>query len=228
MPHHINAGELASDLMDWAPLFPLLSALGYSRAPGEAAGKIRELCDEGLSRLSFALVTAQVPVLSLTDDAIHARGLTIASPNWTEAARRMEGHRELHCFLATLGSGLDQLIEERSETSLFDGYVLDCLGSLLAEKAADLLEARLRSRLAGEGRMLSRRFSPGYCDWELGLGQQALLLVLGPKKIGVAPLPSGAMQPAKTVSGVIISAEKIPLASPCRLCKNASCRHRRA
>jgi len=208
----------------------LLSALGYNGAKvsQELSEKIRIITSLGMSRISLDLVMTKTPMLSCNKTAIIGKDIIVASRKWARVASCMEGVTTLHCFAITLGRKLESLMEKMEKKSIFDAYALDCFGSLFAEKVADELETMLRNSLDKKGRRLSRRFSPGYCDWNLAEGQRALSEVLLPGKINVTFLPGGAMQPCKTVSGVMLSADVVHNPSPCSFCKDKTCRQRRS
>ena len=222
-----NATTFFSGPAGHAALMAGLDYDGKDVSP-ELFEKIQITAAQGLSQIAGQIIIKHTPIVSITKTAISGKDMAVTSRKWALTANRMNGASTLHCFVLTLGSALDGLISETEEESFFDAYVLDRLGSLFAEKAADELETRLRSSLIKKGRHLSRRFSPGYCDWDLDKGQRALSMVLSPETIDVTFLPGGAMQPGKTVSGVMISADEVPCHSPCFFCEDKACRHRRS
>ena len=225
----IKPSELFSDMAAYADTGMLSAALGYDPAqlPEHLAGKLKKITSLAISRIDINMILGQTPVIAFDESAIHARGMDVASSKWAATVSRMDGQRTLHCFVLTLGPDFDDLVEQTGKTALFEAYALDHLGSLLAEKAADSLENRLRKALGKDGSGLSRRFSPGYCDWDLAEGQKALFGFIRPATIGISMLARGAMQPSKTISGVMVSAKKVPLRMPCPDCEDTSCRHRR-
>ena len=226
----IRPSELFSDIAAYADTGVLSAALGYDPAqlPEHLAEKISTLSALTISRVRIGMVLVQTPVVSWDNLAIYARGMEVISSKWADTVDRMDGQRTLHCFVLTLGRELDDLLEQTGKNALFEAYALDRLGSLLVEKAADALEKRLRKALRADGCGLSRRFSPGYCDWDLAAGQKTLFDFAHPENTGIYLLSRGAMQPSKTISGVMVSAAKVPLRMPCPYCEDLSCRHRRS
>ncbi len=91
------------------------------------------------------------------------------------------------------------------------GYALDTIASAGAEMLADAMardyrERIVRSGAAGAGtRVLP--YSPGYCGWHVS-GQRKLFETLRPEQIGVSLNASFLMQPLKSVSGVLVAADK--------------------
>jgi hypothetical protein len=224
--NHLAATVSAAD----KHLDALCSALGYdgTELSEKLLEKISQIATCGVSHISLELILTDTPVLSWNKTGIFGKEMIVKSRKWASVTGQSEGQKIMHCFVLTLGNPFEILAEETGKMKLFDYHVLDNLGSLLAEKAADELESMIRKSLDRKGRDLSRRFSPGYCDWDLAQGQKTLSTVLDPKRIGVTFLPGGAMRPAKTVSGVFLSANRIPFHSPCPLCDDKTCRHRRS
>lgn len=130
-------------------------------------------------------------------------------------------------FVVSIGDELER--ESRAMLSgpeVFDGFVLDAVGSVAADACADVLEARLRDQLAPLGWRLTNRFSPGYCSWETA-DQKALFGMLPEKPAGVTLSDSALMHPIKSVSGVIgVGANVEHQPYPCAFCAMESCHQR--
>jgi hypothetical protein len=91
------------------------------------------------------------------------------------------------------------------------GYILDTIASAGAEGLADDMardyqETVLRSDPgASEVRVLP--YSPGYCGWHVS-GQAKLFEYLEPERIGISLNSSYLMEPLKSVSGVLVAADR--------------------
>lgn len=133
-------------------------------------------------------------------------------------------------FVVTLGPGPEQLIAHaHQEGRLKDLALLDAIASeaveSLAEQANDFVE-RLAQQ---ERRAITRRFSPGYCDF--AIEQQAVLDKLVPfAACGVRLNQALLMLPEKSISAVIglgpvgSYGSKISKPPPCRTCsKHLEC-----
>jgi hypothetical protein len=139
----------------------------------------------------------------------------------------------LSLFALTLGAEVSARIEALFAANDFAlGYVLDAVASEAAECAADRLEAIVAGEAPKpEGAdIVSLRYSPGYCGWHIS-GQKRLFERLKPGEIGITLNSSCLMQPLKSVSGVIVSAELkhhlIKSDYPfCAACPHRSCRKR--
>lgn len=187
--------------------------------------RIRTIIQSGLDAVRMGGIGRMTAIDSWDAEGIAGLGLAIRSAQWARVVSRMVSPRQAVCFVLTLGEELDRL---KAPAELFEAYVLDAFGSELIEQAAGLVEQHLVRWAASNAMACSRRFSPGYCDWPLAAGQKEIFTLLNPTVIGVKALSSGAMLPSKSISAVMLTADKVPLAFPCPFCKKSDCDHRRA
>ena len=140
----------------------------------------------------------------------------------------------LFLFAATIGKRVSEEIERLMNAGdLAEGSLLDSVASEAADRVAELVQNECAKpilkdvRSDAEGVM---RFSPGYCGWDIS-SQKNLFETLKPDVIGITLNERYLMQPLKSVSGVIVIAEKhvfefensFPFCSDCR---NRSCQER--
>jgi len=151
----------------------------------------------------------------------------VRSRRWAGLAARLSEPRVLCCFVVTLGEELDRQIRREQERSMFVAYLLDAVGSVLAEWLADRMESHIAGRLREQGFEATGRFSPGYCDWEIRDGQQAIFQALRPETVGVACAPSGMMVPRKSISACMLGAPGVERRYPCSTCARTGCEYRR-
>ena len=147
-------------------------------------------------------------------------------------ARRSD---HLALFALTIGEEISSQITRLFKEGEFPlGAMLDSAASVGADVAADVLEARYRSRLhtpqAAQRDHGTLRFSPGYCGWHVS-GQRRLFKALEPEVIGMTLNDSCLMQPLKSISGVVIAGRKDifdfdDVFSFCRDCTDHTCRDR--
>jgi cobalamin-dependent methionine synthase I len=97
------------------------------------------------------------------------------------------------------------------------------------EELAETVQSRIATRALMQGLAISRRFSPGYCDWHVNQ-QPMVFKSLGENNTGIKLNRSNLMTPQKSISG-IIGLGPFGLAdkyTPCRTClKNRHCPWRR-
>ena len=106
-------------------------------------------------------------------------------------------------FAVTIGDALekkrDLCIEEKNTSK---ALMLDAIGSVSVEEAADLIDQEIEAGAAKEDLAPTRRFSPGYGDWDVS-GQKNFLKWLGADRIGIKLSERSVMAPEKSVSAII-------------------------
>lgn len=131
-------------------------------------------------------------------------------------------------FACTAGSKISErskkLIEERN---LLEGYIFDMAGSEIVEDAADLMQEKLKIMMTAEGMLITNRYSPGYCGWDVS-EQHKLFSLIPDNFCGITLTNSALMVPLKSVSGIIGIGKKVKFNSyTCNLCDDNNCIYRR-
>ena len=109
------------------------------------------------------------------------------------------------------------------------GYLLDRIGSFAVESLAESVEKKIRKDYSILKKSVSRRYSPGYCDWPIE-EQHILAKILDFSKIGVTLNESCMMRPKKSISAVVAVAERGVFnesGSTCEICEKKDCGYRR-
>jgi len=158
---------------------------------------------------------------------LRAEDVRVQSERWARLAERLPEPRVLCCFVVTLGKELDRQIRRDQDRSLFTAFLLDAAGSVLAEWLADRMESHIAGILQDRGMQATGRFSPGYCDWEIRDGQQAIFRSLRPETLGVTCTSSGMMVPRKSISACMLGAREVARRYPCVFCSRSDCEYRR-
>jgi len=143
--------------------------------------------------------------------------------------------RRLALFAVTIGEavcGKIRRLFSGGDPAL--GYSLDTIASAGAESLARAMTHDFIESLESSGSITSDTralpYSPGYCGWHVS-GQRKLFEALRPDRIGVSLNASCLMQPLKSVSGVLVAADKevhefeIDF-SFCNECADQDCRER--
>jgi len=145
-------------------------------------------------------------------------------------ARLLERCEKIAVFALTIGNHLEEMVAYLAENGLvLQATVLDAIGSGAASKLADYVGDRIRRIANAEGLTTSRRFSPGYCDWEVSQ-QKMVFLALNGDSAGIRLTESLLMIPRKSVSGIIgigLANNNIESYNPCHTCKEKDCPGRR-
>lgn len=139
--------------------------------------------------------------------------------------RQLKGSQRYAFFVATSGAEFEELRKATEEGGdMVKAYIIDSIGSVIAEKAADRMEEALASLLSPGGWRHTNRFSPGYCGWHVSGQHDLFALFPDGKPCGVTLTPSALMLPIKSVSGVIgLGANVRHLDYTCGLCDYKLC-----
>ena len=182
----------------------VLLRLGYRQA-GQVPPKTSRLLDEVIGQseplLAPRAICAAFDVVLRGDGRIAIGGaLESASRSLLE---RLEGCRRAVLFAATIGPTLEEWVQslntagEMSRALLADAYASSAaiaLGMAMESFAQDLFQDL--------DLQPTRRYAPGYGDWELSC-QEPLLDLVGAGRIGIRLTEGFLMLPAKSISGVI-------------------------
>lgn len=145
-------------------------------------------------------------------------------------AALLRGCEKAAVLAATAGPAvLEAAGREMQAGRLAAGLALDAAGSDAAEKAADAVEAELGRAAAGDGFKLTRRYSPGYCDFDLR-EQAKIFRLIKPEEIGVRLTESFYLVPVKSVTavaGLYRGKRRGGIMPPCGACARRECAYRR-
>ncbi len=134
-------------------------------------------------------------------------------------------------FVATIGKEFEGIACGLSEDGLLlQSAALDAIGSNAVEKVADFVHENIVDIAAWQGMVASkRRFSPGYCDWDVEQ-QRILFEAVDGGTAGVELTETCLMLPRKSISGIIgigTADRGIENYNPCLACDKTDCVGRR-
>ncbi|MBN1862889.1 MAG: hypothetical protein JW790_04535 [Dehalococcoidales bacterium] len=143
-------------------------------------------------------------------------------------ARLLERADEVAVFALTIGGELeDEAARLAREGFVLQATVLETIGSLYTQQLTDWVETRIEDLAHVRGQTISRRFSPGYCDWDVSQ-QKTVFHLLRDDCAGISLTDSCLMIPRKSMSGIIgIGDSGITDYNPCRTCEKHDCVGRR-
>lgn len=135
-------------------------------------------------------------------------------------------------FVATIGDRIERQIHrilDKGRPS--EAYILDAMGSVAVESIVEKFHRHTEKRLKEQGKGVSLRYSPGYCDWPL-VEQEKLFGLFAGFQMDVEITESCLMQPRKSISGVFGIIPSLPDPpplpfNPCRQCQKLNCVARR-
>ena len=142
--------------------------------------------------------------------------------------RQLQGSEAYAFFICTSGVEFETYQQRlMKEGDMVRVFIADALGSVIAEKTADLMEQYLQESIDKLGWRHTNRFSPGYCGWHVSQ-QQLLFPLFEGHTCGVRLTDSSLMVPIKSVSGIIgLGKEVRRLDYTCGLCDFKQCYKRR-
>jgi hypothetical protein len=208
----------------------VISLVGYP-ASKELSDDIREeierAVDQCLAKVAPACLYKTTPFVRLEKGLLVGRDMEIRSVRLAHLAKRLSEPEVICCFVVTTGQALEKAINESQGESLFHAYLLDAAGSVVTERLTDQLDQHVSGLLGEEGYQTTGRFSPGYCDWDVSEGQEALFRFLEPESVGVRRTSAGMMIPQKSISAALVGAREVTLRFPCPFCSKGDCSFRR-
>ncbi|MFA9392106.1 MAG: vitamin B12 dependent-methionine synthase activation domain-containing protein [Prolixibacteraceae bacterium] len=134
----------------------------------------------------------------------------------------------LALFACTAGEGIANASKKLMDNGDFmEGYIADTAGSVIVEKAMDLIQNKLKESVRISGKFITNRYSPGYCDWSVK-EQHKLFSFLPPTFCGITLTDSSLMQPIKSVSGMIGIGSNVKYNEyTCNICSSSHCLYRK-
>ena len=142
----------------------------------------------------------------------------------------LERCERIAIFALTIGKQLEEIVRQIANNGrVLQARVLDAIGSNAVEITADWLQEQIKREASREGMHISRRFSPGYCDW--GINQQKMVFrAMEGDSAGIELTDGCLMVPRKSTSGIIglgAAGKGIEEYNPCIACRKQDCPSRR-
>jgi len=144
-------------------------------------------------------------------------------------ARLLEQCEKVAVFLVTIGGHLEETVNQLAADGLvLQAAVLDTIGSSVVETVTDFVQERISEDARTQGLCISRRFSPGYCDWDIS-EQKMVFRAMNGDYAGIRLTEQCLMLPQKSISGIIGigPCNKVENYNPCKTCDKQDCVGRR-
>ena len=160
--------------------------------------------------------------VAIIDDSIVLKSEVIA--------RLLERCCMVAVFLVTIGNHLEETAGRLAEDGLvLQASVLEAIGADAVERVVDYVQDMTKEMARADGLVISKRFSPGYCDWEVSQ-QKVIFQAVSGDSIGVHLTEQCLMIPRKSMSGIIgigPSEGNVENYDPCMTCDKYDCLGRR-
>ena len=133
--------------------------------------------------------------------------------------------------LTTIGPKLEEKAKELVNNGRgATGLIFDAVGTVAVENAANDIERQIRQKYQAENVHISRRYSPGYCGWDIQAQRQ--LFACFPDTIGIELNKSCLMIPEKSISFMCLLSNEGDFewikAGDCKRCEQKICPYRSA
>jgi len=126
-------------------------------------------------------------------------------------------------FTCTAGKPICDYAKQEYKTDVLKGFLIESLANVIVETAMDKIQDLMREEYRSRNLLISNRFSPGYCSWNVS-EQHKLFQILPKNFCGVSLTESALMQPIKSISGFIGVGEKIKYNHyKCKFCTQKQC-----
>ncbi len=204
-----------------------LRYLGYkNQAADDAVLALVSQCWEELDRTASPRSFWREYPLAAAGDEIDAGVFQTRS---RALGRNLKGCEKILVFAASLGAGVDLLIQRYEKLQMSKAVVMQAAAAAYLEKYFDSVNEELRQRYEADGWYLRPRFSPGYGDFPLECQTAIVAALEAGKRVGITLTDSLLMAPSKSVTAVI-GVGRTPLACEvkgCETCGKADCEFRR-
>ena len=207
----------------------VLQSIGYTNGC-EPPVRMTSLVNDYLENISDFIAPSYSSVIRNVEIALGSSVVIEGSIIFqSEAIARLLKHCEkVAVFALTIGNLFEEMVGQLAEDGLIvQATVLDAIGSAATEKVADVVQERIGEVAKAQGLCISRRFSPGYCDWEVAQQEMVFRAMRG-DTAGVHLTEGFLMLPQKSISGIIgIGPHDIENYNPCTTCNRHDCGDRR-
>ena len=171
----------------------------------------------------FEILSKDINYLELKDTNVYMKGKDISV--------HLNGSKECYLMAVTLGVEIDKKIRYYEHSSLTKAMILDAGATTAVESACDIVCSIIKNDLKKVGLTITRRYSPGYGDFDINIQREILNLVDAEKLIGLTITRNNILIPRKSVTAVVgVIDEKLDYKTfeKCKSCPNYSkCAYRK-
>ncbi len=169
----------------------ILRYAGCKQADEETLALLRAVIAEGEKELSYKICYGEFPV-QIQDGVCNFGAFSVQS---NALSKHLHGCERAVIFAATVGLGLDRLLQKYGKLSPVKALFLQAFGTERIEALCDVFCKEMEAK--------KTRFSAGYGDLAIETQKEILSLLEAPKKIGVCLSDSMLMSPSKSVTAFL-------------------------
>ena len=117
--------------------------------------------------------------------------------------KNLSGCNKIVMFAATVGLGLDRLIEKYNHISPLKALFMQSFGAERIEALCDVFNDEIKAKVSSENGFTKPRYSPGYGDLPLSVQKELMVILDCSRKLGISLNESLLMSPSKSVTAII-------------------------
>ena len=137
--------------------------------------------------------------------------------------KELKPSNKIIVFTCTAGKPICDYAKEAYKTDVLKGFLIESLANVVVETAMDKIQDKIREEYRTQNLLVSNRYSPGYCSWDVA-EQHKLFELLPDNFCGVSLTESALMRPIKSISGFIGVGENIKFNHyKCNFCTQVQC-----
>lgn len=202
----------------------ILRYAGCGKESGEMSALLDECLLEAYPELSYRVCFCEVPI-RIEGELVDFSVMQVKSKL---LAQNLSGCERAVIFAATVGVGIDRLVQKYSKISPSKALIMQAIGAERIESLCDMFESDMKNSLIRKGLFTRPRFSPGYGDFHISKQQDIFNILDCPRKIGLTLNESLIMSPSKSVTAVMgISKTSKNCDCGCEVCQKTDCEFRR-
>lgn len=143
----------------------------------------------------FEILSKDSSYLGLKDTNVSIKGKDISA--------HLSGSKECYIMAVTLGIEIDKKIRYYEHSSITKAMILDACATTAVESACDIVCSIIKNDLKKGGFTITRRYSPGYGDFDINIQREILNIVDAEKLIGLTATRNNILIPRKSVTAVV-------------------------
>jgi len=204
--HFENATVFQLDPLT-VPEKAIVRRLGYPAGEGRIDAGIRNMLDREIHKACEMITTSGI-VRFLQVKENSGESVSFQNADFIiqsrQVSKMLKESDPVILFIVTIGKEIeDEISRLQQEDEITEGFILDAVGSEMADAAADKMHHEILKKIAGaNGFTMTPRYSPGYGDWPVTV-QKDILKICSGERIGISVNESSLMSPRKSVSAVM-------------------------
>ncbi len=184
----------------------VLRYLGYKgQTPPQDIIDLIEVCVREAEEAAEPKHVMQRMQIQIEGEAVYVKNTsnTLLILRSQSLARNLAGCHEAVFFAATLGLGVDRLLQKYLKIQVSKAVVIQAVAAAMIEDYCDRCQMELAEACAKEGLTVRPRYSPGYGDLALAVQKEFLELLNANKTVGIVLTEGDIMLPEKSVTAII-------------------------